>query len=170
MMLFNGAPFSFATFETWVYRALVFLVISCPCALVVSIPLTFFAGIGGASRAGILVKGANMLETLSNVKTVVFDKTGTLTKGVFEVNACHGANDEDISERESRLIEYAALAESASSHPIAKSLLKAYGQPIDRRRIGKIEEIGGKGISAVINGKNVAIGNDKLMRDLGLSP
>ena len=170
MMLFNGAPFSFATFETWVYRALVFLVISCPCALVVSIPLTFFAGIGGASRAGILVKGANMLETLSNVKTVVFDKTGTLTKGVFEVNACHGANDEDISERESRLIEYAALAESASSHPIAKSLLKAYGLPIDRRRIGKIEEIGGKGISAVINGKNVAIGNEKLMRDLGLSP
>ncbi|MCM1037233.1 MAG: cadmium-translocating P-type ATPase [Bacteroides sp.] len=170
LILCCGAPVSFASFETWVYRALVFLVISCPCALVVSIPLSFFAGIGGASREGVLVKGANILETLSKVKTVVFDKTGTLTKGVFEVNAYHGDHDQDIADRKARLLEYAAIVESPSSHPIAKSLREAYGRPIDRSRMTDVKEISGKGITAVIDGKPVAAGNEKLMRDLGLSP
>ena len=169
LMIFKGAPFDFATFETWIYRALVFLVISCPCALVVSIPLSFFAGIGGASREGVLVKGANILETLSKVKTVVFDKTGTLTKGVFEVNAYHGGHDEDISARKSQLLEYAAMVESSSSHPIAKSLLQAYGKEIDRNRMSDVKEIGGKGITAVIDGRKVAAGNEKLMEDLGIT-
>lgn len=169
LMIFEGAPFDFATFETWIYRALVFLVISCPCALVVSIPLSFFAGIGGASREGVLVKGANILETLSKVKTVVFDKTGTLTKGVFEVNAYHGDHDEDISARKSQLLEYTAMVESSSSHPIAKSLLQAYGKEIDRSRMTDVKEISGKGITAVIDGKRVAAGNEKLMEDLGIT-
>lgn len=170
LILFNGAPVSFATFETWVYRALVFLVISCPCALVVSIPLSFFAGIGGASREGVLVKGANILETLSKVKTVVFDKTGTLTKGVFEVNAYHGDHDQDITDRKAQLLEYAAIVESSSSHPIAKSLQQAYGHPIDRSRMSDVKEISGKGITAIIDGKEVAAGNEKLMSDSGLVP
>lgn len=170
LIIFNGAPVSFATFETWVYRALVFLVISCPCALVVSIPLSFFAGIGGASREGVLVKGANILETLSKVKTVVFDKTGTLTKGVFEVNAYHGDHDEDIVDRKAQLLEYAAIVESSSSHPIARSLQQAYGHTIDRNRMSDVKEISGKGITAVIDGKTVAAGNEKLMLDLGLTP
>lgn len=170
LILFNSAPVSFATFETWVYRALVFLVISCPCALVVSIPLSFFAGIGGASREGVLVKGANILETLSKVKTVVFDKTGTLTKGVFEVNAYHGEHDQDIADRNAQLLEYAAIVESSSSHPIAKSLQQAYGHTIDRSRMSNVKEISGKGITAVIDGKKVAAGNEKLMLDLGLTP
>lgn len=170
LILFNGAPVSFATFETWVYRALVFLVISCPCALVVSIPLSFFAGIGGASREGVLVKGANILETLSKVKTVVFDKTGTLTKGVFEVNAYHGDHDQDITDRKAQLLEYAAIVESSSSHPIAKSLQQAYGHTIDRSRMSDVKEISGKGITAVIDGKTVAAGNEKLMSDYGLVP
>lgn len=170
LILFNGAPVSFATFETWVYRALVFLVISCPCALVVSIPLSFFAGIGGASREGVLVKGANILETLSKVKTVVFDKTGTLTKGVFEVNAYHGDHDQDIADRKAQLLECAAIVESSSSHPIAKSLQQAYGHPIDRSRMSDVKEISGKGITAVIDGKTVAAGNEKLMSDSGLVP
>lgn len=170
MIIFHGEPVDFSTFETWVYRALVFLVISCPCALVVSIPLSFFAGIGGASREGILVKGANILETLSNVKTVVFDKTGTLTKGVFEVNAYHGEHDENIEARKDVLLEYAALVESSSSHPIAKSLQQAYGKPIDLDRISDIQEIGGKGVTAKIDGRKVAAGNEKLMVQLGLTP
>lgn len=170
LIIFNGAPVSFATFETWVYRALVFLVISCPCALVVSIPLSFFAGIGGASREGVLVKGANILETLSKVKTVVFDKTGTLTKGVFEVNAYHGDHDEDIVDRKAQLLEYAAIVESSSSHPIARSLQQAYGHTIDRSRMSDVKEISGKGITAVIDGKMVAAGNEKLMLDLVLTP
>ncbi len=170
LILFDGAPVSFATFETWVYRALVFLVISCPCALVVSIPLSFFAGIGGASREGVLLKGANILETLSKVKTVVLDKTGTLTKGVFEVNAYHGEHDEDIANHKTNLLEYAAIAESASSHPIAKSLQRAYGHEIDRSRMSDVKEISGKGITAVIDGKAVAAGNERLMSDLGLAP
>ena len=170
LILFNGAPVNFATFETWIYRALVFLVISCPCALVVSIPLSFFAGIGGASREGVLVKGANILETLSKVKTVVFDKTGTLTKGVFEVNAYHGDHDQDIADHKAQLLEYEAIAESPSSHPIAKSLQQAYGQKIDRSRMSDVKEISGKGITAVIDGRNIAVGNEKLMRDLGLTP
>lgn len=170
LIIFNGAPVIFATFETWVYRALVFLVISCPCALVVSIPLSFFAGIGGASREGVLVKGANILETLSKVKTVVFDKTGTLTKGVFEVNAYHGDHDEDIVDRKAQLLEYAAIVESSSSHPIARSLQQAYGHTIDRSRMSDVKEISGKGITAVIDGKMVAAGNEKLMLDLDLTP
>lgn len=170
LIIFNGAPLDFPTFETWIYRALVFLVISCPCALVVSIPLSFFAGIGGASREGVLVKGANILETLSKVKTVVFDKTGTLTKGVFEVNAYHGDRDQDIAHRKSQLLEYAALAESSSSHPISKSLQRAYGHEIDRSRLNDVKEISGKGITAIIDGKTVAAGNEKLMQDLGLMP
>lgn len=170
LILFNGAPLSFATFETWVYRALVFLVISCPCALVVSIPLSFFAGIGGASREGVLVKGANILETLSKVKTVVFDKTGTLTEGVFEVNAYHGGHDEEIADRKAQLLEYAAIVESVSSHPIAKSLLQAYGHDVDRSRMHDVKEISGEGIVAVVDGKRVAVGNEKLMLDSGLTP
>lgn len=170
LIIINGVPLSFATFETWVYRALVFLVISCPCALVVSIPLSFFAGIGGASREGVLVKGANILETLSKVKTVVFDKTGTLTKGVFEVNAYHDDHDRDITDRKAQLLEYAAIVESSSSHPIAKSLQQAYGYTIDRSRMSDVKEISGKGITAVIDGKKVAAGNEKLMSDLGIVP
>lgn len=168
LIIFNGAPLGFTTFETWVYRALTFLVISCPCALVVSIPLSFFAGIGGASRQGILVKGANILETLSKVKTVVFDKTGTLTKGVFEVNAVHDCHDNDVIAGKSAIIEDAAIAESSSSHPIGKSLQQAYGKTIDRSRIKDITEISGQGVTAVIDGKEVAAGNDKLMNNIGV--
>ena len=148
---------------TWIYRALTFLVISCPCALVISIPLSFFAGIGGASNAGILVKGSNYLETLSQTKIVVFDKTGTLTQGVFEVNGIHHSQMED-----EKLIEYAALAESASSHPISKSLQKAYGKEIDRSRVTDIQEISGNGVIARVDGMEVAAGNDKLMDHLGI--
>ncbi len=168
LIIFNGAPLDFYTFETWIHRALVFLVISCPCALVISVPLSFFAGIGGASREGILVKGANILETLSKVKTVVFDKTGTLTKGVFEVNAFHDHNDNDIEPQKEQLLEYAAIAESSSSHPIGKSLQSAYGKEIDRKRISNIQEISGKGITATIDGRSIAAGNEKLMKQLGL--
>lgn len=168
LIIFNGAPLDFFTFETWIHRALVFLVISCPCALVISVPLSFFAGIGGASREGILVKGANILETLSKVKTVVFDKTGTLTKGVFEVNAFHDYNDNDIEPQKEQLLEYAAIAESSSSHPIGKSLQSAYGKEIDRKRISNIQEISGKGITATIDGRSIAAGNEKLMKQLGL--
>ncbi len=170
LMVFKGAPFDFETFETWVYRALVFLVISCPCALVVSIPLSFFAGIGGASREGILVKGANILETLSKIKTVVFDKTGTLTQGVFEVNAFHDNDDKDLDERKATILEYAAIAESSSSHPIARSLQRAYGHKIDRSRMTDLQEISGYGITAVIDGNPVAVGNEKLMRSLNIEP
>lgn len=172
LMLFCGVSLGFATFETWIYRALVFLVISCPCALVVSIPLSFFAGIGGASREGILVKGANILETLSKVRTVVFDKTGTLTKGVFEVNAFHdhGDIDIDVEAEKAQLLEYAAIVESSSSHPIAKSLQQAYGKAIDRSRISDVREISGKGISATIDGVVVAVGNERLMAEMNLTP
>ena len=149
---------------SWIYRALTFLVISCPCALVISIPLSFFAGIGGASNAGILIKGSNYLETLSQAKTVVFDKTGTLTKGVFAVNAIHHSIIE-----EHQLIEYAALAESASSHPISQSLQKAYGQEIDRTRVREVKEISGKGVTALVDRIRVAAGNGKLMDELGIS-
>ena len=147
----------------WIYRALTFLVISCPCALVISIPLSFFAGIGGASREGILVKGSNYLETLSQTGYVVFDKTGTLTQGVFEVNAVHHNKME-----EKKLLEYAALAESASSHPISKSLKRAYGEEIDRSRVSEIEEISGNGIVAKVDGRTVAAGNAKLMKRLDI--
>ena len=149
--------------EQWMYRALTFLVTSCPCALVVSIPLSFFAGIGGASKEGVLIKGSNYLETLSRVKTVVFDKTGTLTKGVFEVSAVHHSPME-----QEKLLEYAALAECASSHPISKSLQKAYGKEIDRSRVTDIEEVGGRGILAKVDGVSVAAGNHKLMEQLGI--
>ena len=152
-----------AQWETWIYRALTFLVISCPCALVISIPLSFFAGIGGASNAGVLVKGSNYLETLSQTKYVVFDKTGTLTQGVFEVNEVHH-NEMD---RE-KLLEYAALAESASSHPISKSLQRAYGKEIDRSRVTDIQEISGNGVTAKVDGVDVAAGNSKLMDKLGV--
>ena len=150
--------------EQWVYRALTFLVTSCPCALVVSIPLSFFAGIGGASHEGILIKGSNYLETLSQVKTVVFDKTGTLTKGVFEVTAVHHS---DMDEQ--KLLEYAALAECASSHPISKSLQRAYGGEIDRHRVTDVQEISGNGITAKVDGTDVAVGNSKLMDRLGIA-
>lgn len=160
-MLFMGL---LADWGTWIYRALTFLVISCPCALVISIPLSFFAGIGGASNAGVLVKGSNYLETLSRTKTVVFDKTGTLTKGVFEVNAIHHNSME-----ERKLIEYAALAESASSHPISRSLKKAYGKSIDRSRVEDIQEISGNGVIARVDGVEVAAGNEKLMERLGIT-
>lgn len=159
-MLFMGLP---ADWGVWVYRALTFLVISCPCALVISIPLSFFAGIGGASKAGILVKGSNYLETLSKTKCVVFDKTGTLTQGVFEVNAVHH-NTMD----EKKLLEYAALAESASSHPISKSLQRAYGKEIDRTRVSDIQEISGNGILARVDGIQIAAGNTKLMNHLNI--
>ena len=149
---------------SWIYRALTFLVISCPCALVISIPLSFFAGIGGASRAGILVKGSNYLETLSQTKIVVFDKTGTLTQGVFEVSGIHHSQME-----EEKLVEYAALAESASSHPISRSLRRAYGGEIDRSRVTDIQEISGNGVIARVDGQEVAAGNDKLMDRLGIS-
>ena len=170
LIVFAGETLSFSTFGSWAYRALVFLVISCPCALVVSIPLSFFAGIGGASRSGVLVKGANILETLSKVKTVVFDKTGTLTKGVFEVIAYHDADDRDIQSQKEQLLEYAAIAESSSSHPIAKSLQQAYGHTPERSRMSQIKEISGKGIIATIDGKSVAVGNEKLMLDYGITP
>jgi len=159
-MLAMGLP---ADWGTWVYRALTFLVISCPCALVISIPLSFFAGIGGASQEGILVKGSNYLEILSQTKVVVFDKTGTLTQGVFEVNGIHHNEMEDA-----KLIEYAALAESASSHPISKSLQRAYGKEPDRNRVSDIQEISGNGVIATVDGVEVAAGNDKLMRHLGI--
>ena len=154
---------SSAEWEQWIYRALTFLVTSCPCALVVSIPLSFFAGIGGASKEGVLIKGSNYLETLSQVKTVVFDKTGTLTKGVFEVSAVHHSPME-----QKKLLEYAALAECASSHPISKSLQKAYGKEIDRSRVTDIEEVSGRGILAKVDGVPVAAGNHKLMEQLGI--
>lgn len=147
--------------EDWIYRALTFLVISCPCALVISVPLSFFAGIGGASHAGILIKGSNYMETLAKVKTVVFDKTGTLTEGVFEVDAVH----HNTLDKE-KLIEYAAIAESASSHPISKSLQHAYGKPVDRNRVANIQEISGQGITADVDGVSIAVGNDKLMKQL----
>lgn len=148
----------------WLYRALTFLVISCPCALVISIPLTFFAGLGGASREGILIKGSNYLETLSKTKILVFDKTGTLTKGVFEVTGVHHNTLE-----EEKILEYAALAESASSHPISKSLINAHGKVLDRSRVKDIEEISGKGIKAVVDNDKVAVGNSRLMEDLGIA-
>ena len=152
-----------AQWGEWVYRALTFLVISCPCALVISIPLSFFAGIGGASKEGVLIKGSNYLETLSQVKTVVFDKTGTLTQGVFEVSGVHHSEMEN-----EKLLEYAALAECASSHPISKSLQRAYGKAIDRDRVRNIQEISGKGVSAVVDGHAVLAGNDKLMAQRGI--
>ena len=152
-----------ADWGTWIYRALTFLVISCPCALVISIPLSFFAGIGGASNAGVLVKGSNYLETLSQTRIVVFDKTGTLTQGAFEVNGIHHNELEN-----EKLIEYAALAESASSHPISISLRKAYGKEIDRSRVDNIREISGNGVLATVDGREVAAGNDKLMAHLGI--
>ena len=154
---------SSAEWEQWIYRALTFLVTSCPCALVVSIPLSFFAGIGGASKEGILIKGSNYLETLSQVKTVVFDKTGTLTQGVFEVSAVHHSPID-----QAQLLEYAALAECASSHPISKSLQRAYGKELDRSRVTDIEEISGHGITATVDGHHIAAGNSKLMQKLGL--
>ena len=159
-MVFLGQA---AQWGVWIYRALTFLVISCPCALVISIPLSFFAGIGGASKAGVLIKGSNSMETLSQTKYVMFDKTGTLTKGAFEVSAVHHNELE-----EEKLLEYAALAECASSHPISKSLQKAYGKEIDRNRVSDIREISGHGITAVVDGHEVAAGNDKLMKKLGL--
>lgn len=152
-----------ADWGNWIYRALTFLVISCPCALVISIPLSFFAGIGGASNAGVLVKGSNYLEALSKTKYVVFDKTGTLTQGVFEVSDVH----HNELERQ-KLLEYAALAESASSHPISKSLQKAYGKEIDRSRVTDIQEISGNGVTAKVDGVSVAAGNGKLMKRLGI--
>ena len=148
-----------SNWNIWFYRALTFLVVSCPCALVISIPLSFFAGIGGASHAGVLVKGSNYLEALSQVTTVVFDKTGTLTKGSFEVSGIHHNRLE-----EEKLLEYAALAECASSHPISRSLIDAYGKPLDRSRVSDIEEISGHGICAKVDGHNVLVGNDKLMK------
>ena len=159
-MFVMGIP---AEWGIWIYRALTFLVISCPCALVISIPLSFFAGIGGASNAGVLVKGSNYLETLSQTKCVVFDKTGTLTQGVFEVNEVHH-NEMDRDD----LLEYAALAESASSHPISKSLQRAYGKQIDRNRVTDIQEISGNGVMAKVDGIDVAAGNSKLMDRLGV--
>lgn len=152
-----------AGWDNWIYRALIFLVISCPCALVISIPLSFFAGIGGASKEGILIKGSNYMETLSKTKVVVFDKTGTLTQGVFEVSGIHHSQMDD-----SQLLEYAALAECASSHPISKSLQKAYGKEIDRNRVTDIEEISGHGLTAKVDGTAVAVGNTKLMEQLGI--
>ena len=160
-LLLGSSP----AFGTWAYRALTFLIISCPCALVVSVPLSFFAGIGGASRAGILIKGSNFMETLSKTKYVVFDKTGTLTQGVFAVAEI---SSEDISRE--KLLENAALAESASSHPISKSLQRAYGNEIDRSRVTNIQEISGQGITAQVDGIAVATGNEKLMASLGITP
>ncbi|MCQ2110457.1 MAG: cadmium-translocating P-type ATPase [Bacteroidaceae bacterium] len=162
--LFNIIVNADANWSGWFYRALTFLVISCPCALVISIPLSFFAGIGGASREGILIKGSNYLETLSKVRTVVFDKTGTLTKGVFEVVGIHHSTYDD-----GYLTEMAALAESASSHPISRSLQQAYGKPLDRSRVCDIEEISGHGVMATVDGRRVAAGNAKLMERLNVS-
>ena len=161
VLLIMGKP---AMWGDWIYRALTFLVISCPCALVISIPLSFFAGIGGASNQGILVKGSNYLETLAQTKYVVFDKTGTMTQGVFEVSGIHHNEMPD-----EKLLEYAALAECSSSHPISKSLQKAYGKPIDRNRVTDIEEISGNGVIAKVDGMSVAAGNTKLMNRLGLA-
>ncbi len=158
--LLLGLP---AGWHVWIYRALTFLVISCPCALVISIPLSFFAGIGGASRAGVLVKGSNYLEALSKTGVVVFDKTGTLTRGVFEVNAVHHSGMED-----EKLIEYAALAESASSHPISRSLRRAYKKEPDRSRVRDVKEFSGNGVTALVDGVSVAVGNDRLMERLGI--
>lgn len=160
-MFMLGLP---AEWEQWIYRALTFLVISCPCALVISIPLSFFAGIGGASKEGILIKGSNYLETLSRTKYVVFDKTGTMTQGVFEVSGVHHSKME-----QERLLEYAALAECSSSHPISRSLQKACGKAIDRSRVTDIEEISGEGVTARVDGISVAAGNEKLMKRLGIS-
>lgn len=159
MLFFGNAPM----WGTWIYRALTFLVISCPCALVISIPLSFFAGIGGASKEGVLIKGSNYMETMSKTKYVVFDKTGTLTQGVFEVEAVH---HNEMDEKE--LLEYAALAECASSHPISKSIQKAYGKEIDRNRVTDIREISGHGILAKVDGREVTAGNVKLMKKLGV--
>ena len=161
VLLIMGKP---AMWGDWIYRALTFLVISCPCALVISIPLSFFAGIGGASNQGVLVKGSNYLETLAQTSYVVFDKTGTMTQGVFEVSGVH---HNEISDE--KLLEYAALAECSSSHPISKSLQKAYGKPIDRNRVTNIEEISGNGVTAKVDGISVAAGNAKLMERLGIS-
>ena len=161
VLLIMGKP---AMWGDWIYRALTFLVISCPCALVISIPLSFFAGIGGASNQGILVKGSNYLETLAQTKYVVFDKTGTMTQGVFEVSGIHYNEMPD-----EKLLEYAALAECSSSHPISKSLQKAYGKPIDRNRVTDIEEISGNGVIAKVDGISVAAGNTKLMNRLGIA-
>lgn len=161
VLLIMGKP---AVWGDWIYRALTFLVISCPCALVISIPLSFFAGIGGASNQGILVKGSNYLETLAQTKYVVFDKTGTMTQGVFEVSGIHHNEMPD-----EKLLEYAALAECSSSHPISKSLQKAYGKPIDRNRVTDIEEISGNGVIAKVDGISVAAGNTKLMNRLGIA-
>ena len=161
VLLIMGKP---AMWGDWIYRALTFLVISCPCALVISIPLSFFAGIGGASNQGVLVKGSNYLETLSQTKYVVFDKTGTMTQGVFEVSGVHHNELEDA-----KLLEYAALAECSSSHPISKSLQKAYGKNIDRSRVTEIEEISGNGVTAKVDGIAVAAGNEKLMEKLGIA-
>lgn len=160
MLFLSLAP----EWNVWVFRALTFLVISCPCALVISIPLSFFAGIGGASNAGVLVKGSNYLETLSQAKCVVFDKTGTMTQGVFEVSGIY----HNTLEKE-QLLEYAALAESYSTHPISKSLQKAYGKPVDKSRIADVEEISGNGVTALIDGRPVAAGNEKLMKRLGIT-
>ena len=161
VLLIMGKP---AMWGDWIYRALTFLVISCPCALVISIPLSFFAGIGGASNQGVLVKGSNYLETLAQTKYVVFDKTGTMTQGVFEVSGIHHNEMSD-----EKLLEYAALAECSSSHPISKSLQKAYGKPVDRNRVTDIEEISGNGVIAKVDGVSVAAGNAKLMKKLGVT-
>ena len=161
VLLLMGKP---AMWGDWIYRALTFLVISCPCALVISIPLSFFAGIGGASNQGVLVKGSNYLETLAQTKYVVFDKTGTMTQGVFEVSGIHHSQIPD-----EKLLEYAAFAECSSSHPISKSLQKAYGKPIDRNRVTDIEEISGNGVIAKVDGVSVAAGNAKLMKKLGIA-
>lgn len=161
VLLIMGKP---AIWGDWIYRALTFLVISCPCALVISIPLSFFAGIGGASNQGILVKGSNYLETLAQTKYVVFDKTGTMTQGVFEVSGIHHNEMPD-----EKLLEYAALAECSSSHPISKSLQKAYGKPVDRNRVTDIKEISGNGVVAKVDGVSVAAGNTKLMNRLGIA-
>ena len=161
VLLIMGKP---AMWGDWIYRALTFLVISCPCALVISIPLSFFAGIGGASNQGVLVKGSNYLETLAQTKYVVFDKTGTMTQGVFEVSGIHHNEMSD-----EKLLEYAALAECSSSHPISKSLQKAYGKPVDRNRVTDIEEISGNGVTAKVDGVSVAAGNAKLMKKLGIA-
>ncbi|MCM1176014.1 MAG: cadmium-translocating P-type ATPase [Blautia sp.] len=160
LSMITGNP---AGWENWIYRALIFLVISCPCALVISIPLSFFAGIGGASKEGILIKGSNYMETMSQTKIVVFDKTGTLTQGVFEVNGIHHSRVEDA-----KLLEYAALAECSSSHPISRSLQKAYGKEIDRSRVTDIEEISGRGLTAKVDGVTVAAGSTRLMEQLGI--
>lgn len=160
VLMVMGSP---AEWGTWIYRALTFLVVSCPCALVISIPLSFFAGIGGASKEGVLVKGSNYLEALANTKYVVFDKTGTLTKGVFEVSGVHHNEMEDA-----KLLEFAALAECSSSHPISKSIQRAYGKEIDRSRVSDIEEISGHGVVAKVDGRTVAAGNGKLMTKLGI--